>query len=31
MVREALTERANLLDIAPHLAYKQPIMLPIYK
>ncbi|XP_033728264.1 glycerol-3-phosphate dehydrogenase, mitochondrial-like isoform X2 [Pecten maximus] len=31
MVKEALTERANLIDIAPHLAYPFPIMLPIYK
>lgn len=31
MVKEALAERANLLEIAPHLAYKCPIMLPVYK
>ncbi|VDN16274.1 unnamed protein product [Dibothriocephalus latus] len=31
MVREALRERANLLDIAPHLARPLPIMLPVYK
>lgn len=31
MVREALSERANLLHIAPHLAHPLPIMLPIYK
>nr|CDS16931.1 glycerol 3 phosphate dehydrogenase [Echinococcus granulosus] len=31
MVREALSERANLLDIAPHIAHPLPIMLPIYK
>ncbi|GAA54117.1 glycerol-3-phosphate dehydrogenase [Clonorchis sinensis] len=31
MVNEALSERANLIDIAPHLAYPLPIMLPIYK
>ncbi|XP_064597841.1 LOW QUALITY PROTEIN: glycerol-3-phosphate dehydrogenase, mitochondrial-like [Liolophura sinensis] len=31
MVKEALTERGNLIDIAPHLAYPFPIMLPIYK
>ncbi|XP_076089288.1 glycerol-3-phosphate dehydrogenase, mitochondrial-like isoform X1 [Mytilus galloprovincialis] len=31
MVKEALTERANLIEIAPHLAYPFPIMLPIYK
>lgn len=31
MVREALDERANLLRIAPHLAYALPIMLPVYK
>ncbi|KAI6660919.1 Glycerol-3-phosphate dehydrogenase, mitochondrial-like [Oopsacas minuta] len=30
LVREALQERANLLRIAPHLAYPLPIMLPIY-
>ncbi|KAH9495577.1 glycerol-3-phosphate dehydrogenase [Bulinus truncatus] len=31
MVKEALAERANLLEIAPHLAYPFPIMLPVYK
>nr|CDS27206.1 glycerol 3 phosphate dehydrogenase [Hymenolepis microstoma] len=31
MVREALSERANLLNIAPHLARPLPIMLPVYK
>lgn len=31
MVKEALTERANLIEIAPHLAYPFPIMLPVYK
>lgn len=31
MVREALRERANLIDIAPHLSAPLPIMLPIYK
>lgn len=31
MVKEALAERANLLEIAPHLAYPLPIMLPVYK
>lgn len=31
MVREALSERANLLQIAPHLSYPLPIMLPVYK
>jgi glycerol-3-phosphate dehydrogenase len=31
MVQEALSERANLIDIAPHLAYPLPIMLPVYK
>ncbi|PAA68923.1 hypothetical protein BOX15_Mlig032855g1, partial [Macrostomum lignano] len=30
MVKEALSERANLLQIAPHLSYPLPIMLPIY-
>jgi glycerol-3-phosphate dehydrogenase len=30
MVSEALQERANLLDIAPHLSYPLPIMLPVY-
>jgi glycerol-3-phosphate dehydrogenase len=31
MVKEALAERGNLLQIAPHLAHPLPIMLPIYK
>ncbi|KAL3854156.1 hypothetical protein ACJMK2_013434 [Sinanodonta woodiana] len=31
MVKEALSERANLISIAPHLAYPFPIMLPVYK
>lgn len=31
MVKEALTERSNLLNIAPHLASPFPIMLPVYK
>ena len=31
MVKEALHERANLLDIAPHLSFPLPIMLPVYR
>jgi glycerol-3-phosphate dehydrogenase len=31
MVKEALSERGNLLKIAPHLSYPLPIMLPVYK
>ncbi|XP_054827497.1 glycerol-3-phosphate dehydrogenase, mitochondrial [Eublepharis macularius] len=31
MVQEALHERANLLEIAPHLSAPLPIMLPIYR
>jgi len=31
MVKEALTERGNLMQIAPHLARPLPIMLPVYK
>lgn len=31
MVKEALSERANLIQIAPHLSYPLPIMLPVYK
>ncbi|KAL5489303.1 hypothetical protein EMCRGX_G018375 [Ephydatia muelleri] len=31
MVREALHERGNLLNIAPHLSHPLPIMLPVYK
>lgn len=30
MVKEALAERSNLIDIAPHLSYPFPIMLPVY-
>ncbi|KAL4608937.1 glycerol-3-phosphate dehydrogenase, mitochondrial-like [Arapaima gigas] len=30
MVKEALHERANLLEIAPHLSAPLPIMLPVY-
>uniref|UniRef100_A0A1I7WTE7 Uncharacterized protein n=1 Tax=Heterorhabditis bacteriophora TaxID=37862 RepID=A0A1I7WTE7_HETBA len=30
-LQEALFERANLLQIAPHLSSALPIMLPIYK
>ncbi|CAK6432770.1 unnamed protein product [Pipistrellus nathusii] len=31
MVKEALHERANLLEIASHLSAPLPIMLPVYK
>ena len=31
MVKEALHERANLLEIAPHLSSPLPIMLPVYR
>ncbi|XP_051883897.1 glycerol-3-phosphate dehydrogenase, mitochondrial [Pristis pectinata] len=31
LVREALRERANLLEVAPHIARQLPIMLPLYK
>ncbi|KAM8871458.1 glycerol-3-phosphate dehydrogenase, mitochondrial isoform 1-T2 [Synchiropus picturatus] len=31
MVKEALHERANLLEIAPHVSSALPIMLPVYK
>lgn len=31
MVKEALHERSNLVEIAPHLARPLPIMLPVYK
>lgn len=31
MVKEALAERANLINIAPHLSYNFPIMLPVYQ
>lgn len=30
MVKEALGERAHLIESAPHLSYQFPIMLPIY-
>lgn len=30
MVKEALHERASMLQSAPHLAYPLPIMLPVY-
>lgn len=30
MVREALQERASMLNNAPHLAHPLPIMLPVY-
>ncbi|KAG8223168.1 hypothetical protein J437_LFUL000334 [Ladona fulva] len=30
MVKEALSERSNLLTVAPHLAHPLPIMLPVY-
>lgn len=30
MVKEALHERASMLDSAPHLAHPLPIMLPVY-
>ncbi|KAK2708708.1 glycerol-3-phosphate dehydrogenase, mitochondrial-like [Artemia franciscana] len=30
MVQEALHERSNLLEIAPHLSHPLPIMLPVY-
>lgn len=30
LVKEALHERANLLQIAPHLSAPLPIMLPVY-
>lgn len=31
MVKEALRERSNMLEIAPHLTKPLPIMLPVYK
>jgi glycerol-3-phosphate dehydrogenase len=31
MVKEALFERANLIQVAPHISSALPIMLPIYK
>ncbi|NXS52738.1 GPDM protein, partial [Brachypteracias leptosomus] len=31
IVKESLEERANLLEIAPHLSAPLPIMLPVYK
>ena len=31
MVKEALAERGNLIQIAPHLAHPLPIMLPLYR
>uniref|UniRef100_A0A4W3HZE5 Glycerol-3-phosphate dehydrogenase, mitochondrial n=1 Tax=Callorhinchus milii TaxID=7868 RepID=A0A4W3HZE5_CALMI len=31
LVKEALRERANLLDIAPHISKPLPILLPVYK
>ncbi|NXH19160.1 GPDM protein, partial [Bucco capensis] len=31
IVKESLAERANLLEIAPHLSAPLPIMLPVYK
>ncbi|XP_072435473.1 glycerol-3-phosphate dehydrogenase, mitochondrial isoform X1 [Chiloscyllium punctatum] len=31
LVKEALVERANLLEIAPHIAKQLPIMLPLYR
>jgi len=31
LVEEALQERANLLQIAPHLSFPLPIMLPVYE
>lgn len=31
LVKEALSERANLLQIAPHLSFPLPIMLPVYE
>lgn len=30
MVKEALHERASMLESAPHLAHPLPIMLPVY-
>ncbi|XP_048454992.1 glycerol-3-phosphate dehydrogenase, mitochondrial [Rhincodon typus] len=31
LVKEALMERANLLEIAPHIAKQLPIMIPLYR
>lgn len=31
MVKEALHERAAMLEQAPHLAHPLPIMLPVYQ
>lgn len=31
MVKEALAERAQMLESAPHLAHPLPIMLPVYQ
>jgi len=31
LVKEALHERANLLQIAPHVSAPLPIMLPVYQ
>uniref|UniRef100_UPI00398EB01E glycerol-3-phosphate dehydrogenase, mitochondrial isoform X2 n=1 Tax=Pristiophorus japonicus TaxID=55135 RepID=UPI00398EB01E len=31
LVKEAVRERANLLQVAPHIAKQLPIMLPLYK
>lgn len=30
MVKEALRERASMLESAPHLTHPLPIMLPVY-
>ena len=31
LVQEALSERANFMQIAPHLSFPIPIMLPVYE
>ncbi|KAK9480088.1 FAD dependent oxidoreductase-domain-containing protein [Lipomyces japonicus] len=31
LVKEALNERATFIDIAPHLSFALPIMIPVYK
>lgn len=31
LVKEALHERANVLESAPHIANPLPILLPVYK
>lgn len=31
MVKEALHERSNMLEVAPHLTHPLPIMLPVYQ